>query len=234
MRTFDWDGNETELPDNWRGRGPASLHALCLWTAYAAVTHIHAALMDAFAAGQASDQATLLALANRLFQDFQSTRGLEWLRNTDVRKGLRVTLTAADLAGKCADVSPGSRYAKYMEVRVSHIMSLDTPPVDLGAVALGDTFIDAPPAIAKEPAPYLVLTAKIPRVTGWMCSRDESGFFLPKFQVMCCPICDLTMDLTVCHHNVSLHRHRVHAQPAIAAPGLRQKPSFFDGRNDSQ
>jgi hypothetical protein len=52
--------------------------------------------------------------------------------------------------------------------QLAHIMSLDSPSVDLGAVAYGDTFMDAAGSTS-----CLSLTAGIQRMAGWMGAGQE-------------------------------------------------------------
>eukprot|EP00282_Hemiselmis_andersenii_P034422 CAMPEP_0169451462 /NCGR_PEP_ID=MMETSP1042-20121227/13711_1 /TAXON_ID=464988 /ORGANISM="Hemiselmis andersenii, Strain CCMP1180" /LENGTH=612 /DNA_ID=CAMNT_0009563377 /DNA_START=86 /DNA_END=1920 /DNA_ORIENTATION=- len=165
-RTFDWDGNETfDADDNQLSRAGRSANARCLMAAYRAVMGTHSALVDAFCGGLCGDEEGLRQLAVKTVEGMQ----VAWLEGTDVEKHLSVQLTATDLAGRRADHSPGSRHTKYLRVELSHIMSLDNPPVDLGAVVFGDSFVDA----AGGQGLCLPLTGAVPRLSGWMGAGQE-------------------------------------------------------------
>ena len=170
MLTFDYDGEETQEDNNLLERGGRSAYARCLMIAYCAVVRVHKQLVTAFCKGDAKDEAALTMLAAKLILDLQ----LDWFRNYDVRANLEVECLSVDLEGNCCLASPGSRTTKYLKVALRHITSLDQPPVDLGAVAFGETFLEPPghePPGQQDEA--LVLTEKMEPLCGWLSGGQE-------------------------------------------------------------
>ena len=163
--TFDYDGVETQEDNNLLERGGRSAYARCLMTVYCALIRVHKQLVAAFCSGAAADERALAALAAQLVLDLR----LEWLRGYDVRANLTVECVSVDLEGVCYPAAPRSRHAKYLKVALRRISSLDHPPVDLGSVVFGETFLE-PPA---PDAPILVPTDKIEPLCAWLGGGQE-------------------------------------------------------------
>eukprot|EP00960_Hanusia_phi_P078238 768796-Hanusia_phi.AAC.6 len=173
VRTFDWDGNETQQEDNRLDRAGRSAYARYLMMAYCAVMQVHDKLVKSWCEGSIASVSDLKKSAISGLKDLE----LDWFRNHDFESDLDVQLSAFDNIGNPVEVVRGSPYMKYLKVSMYHVKSLDQNPIDLGAVCYGDTFLDlrsssSHPTRSSESRP-LNITSSIQRHQGWILPGQE-------------------------------------------------------------